>query len=103
MDRKPQKQFTLDTSNDDCRLRDDQDFSDDDKAKSKKVDFRSKQTKKLEKQLIKLDKVQNSQQPVSMEIYYLLKFQQNLIYQVTSLHTRIMRIIESQFDYSTLL
>ncbi|CAD8097847.1 unnamed protein product [Paramecium sonneborni] len=103
MDKKAQRQFTLDTSNDDYNLKDDDDFSDDDKGKSKRIDFRSKQTKKLEKQLIKLDKVQNSQQPVSMEIYYLLKFQQNLIYQVTSLHTRIMKIIENQFDYSTLL
>ncbi|CAK89196.1 unnamed protein product (macronuclear) [Paramecium tetraurelia] len=103
MDRKSQKQLSLDTSNDDYNLREDDEFSEDDKGRSKRLDFRSKQTKKLEKQLIKLDKVQNSQQPVSMEIYYLLKFQQNLIYQVTSLHTRIMRIIENQFDYSTLL
>ncbi|CAK86457.1 unnamed protein product (macronuclear) [Paramecium tetraurelia] len=103
MEKKSQKQLSLDTSYDDYNLREDEEYSDDDRGKSKKLDFRSKQTKKLEKQLIKLDKVQNSQQPVSMEIYYLLKFQQNLIYQVTSLHTRIMRIIENQFDYSTLL
>ncbi|CAD8077977.1 unnamed protein product [Paramecium primaurelia] len=103
MEKKSQKQLSLDTSYDDYNQRDDEDCSEDDRGKSKRMDFRSKQTKKLEKQLIKLDKVQNSQQPVSMEIYYLLKFQQNLIYQVTSLHTRIMKIIENQFDYSTLL
>lgn len=57
MDKKSSKQLSLDTSYDDYNLKDDEDCSEDDRGKSKKIDFRSKQTKKLEKQLIKLDKV----------------------------------------------